>query len=169
MDWSALEKVEWASVFSFIGLAVTPITAALAWYSKSRQERTSVRIALVAEVTALRDIAEQRGYRQELLETARHLSGLPEAERTVIPYRVSVPDHYCRVYVAHVSKLGMLKGQDAKLVVTFYQYADSVVTDVTKGGVLYEGSDDPKPFEENAQILTLAIEAANDLERRNPV
>lgn len=61
----------------------------------------------------------------------------------------------------------MLKPEDAKLIFKFYQYADSVITDVSKGGALHEGTNDPSAFEENAQILSLAIAAANELERRS--
>lgn len=167
MDWTALQRIEWASVFSFLGLAVTPIVAATAWFGKARRERDTVRVALVAEVTALRDIAQERRYVHDLLETADELKQLDESERPGKTFRVSVPDHYCRVYVAHIAKLGMLEAEDAKLVVRFYQYADSVVTDISKGGALYEGSNEPGAFEENAQILSLAIEVANELERRN--
>jgi hypothetical protein len=102
-----------------------------------------------------------------LQETADELAALPLAKRPLISYKVTVPEHYCRVYVAHVSKLGMLKVKDAKLVVSFYQYADSVVADISKGGVLHEGTDQPSAFAENANLLVLAIDTANELERRN--
>lgn len=85
----------------------------------------------------------------------------------MVVFQIYVPDHYCRVYIAHVSKLGMLEPEDAKLIVKFYQYADSVVTDISKGGALYEGTNEPSAFEENAQILSLAVSTADELERRH--
>jgi len=167
MDWSGLERMEWASIFSFLGLVVTPVVASGSWFWRARQERNAVRVALVAEVTALRDIAKARHYITQLLEAADALNKQAEANRESISFEVAVPSHYCRVYVQHVAKLGMLNPKDAKLIVKFYQYADSVVTDISKGGALYEGSSDPKAFEENAQILSLAMAAADELERRN--
>lgn len=44
------------------------------------------------------------------------------------------------------------------MVVRFFQLADSARTDVTKGGVLYEGSKDPEDFRGAAYILETAIQ-----------
>jgi hypothetical protein len=159
--------MEWASIFSFLRLAVTPMVACASWFWRARQERNFVRVALVAEVTALRDIARARDYIHQLLDAADTLRKLDKTDRPSISFDVAVPDHYCRVYVAHIGSIGMLRPEDARLIVKFYQYADSVVTDISKGGALHQGSDDPNSFEENAQILLLAMAAADELERRN--
>lgn len=93
MDWSALEKVDWASVFSFVGLVVTPVIAYVSWSKKAKQERKAIHVALVAEVTALRDIARERRYVEELLDHAKWLRLLDKEERPATKFAVSIPDH----------------------------------------------------------------------------
>lgn len=78
-----------------------------------------------------------------------------------------IPQHYCRVYVANLGKLGYLSPEDAQLVVSFYQYVDSVVQDVIEGGVIYEGTDDPEAFIEAANVLQFALDAAQLLADRH--
>ncbi len=142
-------------------------TAAVGWLWQRWQERRSVRVAIVAEVLALKKIAEMRGYLEGLNDAVNSLESLPENQRPVIPGGISVADHYCRVYVANLSKLGYLERQDALLVVTFYQYVDSVVRDVTEGGILHAGSNDPQAFREAAGILKAALDTAQTLAQRH--
>lgn len=158
-----------AQIISVFGVAVPVCTAVVAWFWKTHHERKVVKVALVAEVLALKEIASARNYLKDLRKTADDLEAIPENDRVTIQYHVPVPEHYCRVYVANISKLGSLKLKDANLIVKFYQYADSVIRDVSPGGVLHEGSSDPDDFRENASILALALEAAAELERRNPM
>lgn len=75
----------------------------------------------------------------------------------------------CPLFSCPLFSSGSLKLKDANLIVRFYQYADSVIRDVSPGGVLYEGSSDPNDFRENASILALALEAATELGTRNPM
>lgn len=158
-----------AQIISVFGVAVPVCTAVVAWFWKTYHERQVVKVALVAEVLALKEIANAREYLENLRKTADDLDAIPESDRDAVQYQILVPEHYCRVYVANISKLGSLKLKDANLIVRFYQYADSVIRDVSPGGVLHEGSSNPDDFRENASILALALEAAAELERRNPM
>ncbi|WP_431081220.1 hypothetical protein [Pseudomonas thivervalensis] len=158
-----------AQIVSVFGIAVPVCAAVVAWFWKTHHERKVVKVALVAEVLALKEIANAREYLPDLRKTADDLEAIPEKDRDAIRYHIPVPEHYCRVYVANISKLGSLKLKDANLIVRFYQYADSVIRDVSPGGVLYEGSSDPNDFRENASILALALEAATELGTRNPM
>jgi hypothetical protein len=161
--------MDYAQIISVFGIAVPVCVTVLAWFWKTIHERKAVKVALIAQILALRDIATIREYAKEMLAIAEGLRALPEEERQVRKYQVSVPEHYCRVYIANVSRLGALKLRDANLIVRFYQFADSVIRDVAPGGLLYDGTNNPEDFERNAQILTLAVEIANELERRNPM
>lgn len=126
-----------------------------------------MRVAIVAEVLALRKIAVERSYHAGLVEMGNKLLAIPEDERSEASLQVRIPQHYCRVYVANLGKLGYLSPEDAQLVVSFYQYVDSVVQDVIEGGIIYEGTDDPEAFTEAANVLQFALDAAQLLADRH--
>jgi len=65
-----------------------------------------VRVAIVAEVPALRKITVERDYLAGLIETANELLAIPQDQRPVASLQVRSPEHYCRVYVANLGKLG---------------------------------------------------------------
>ncbi|WP_426150028.1 hypothetical protein [Pseudomonas sp. DC3000-4b1] len=125
------------------GLLLTALATFGGWAWQRYQERLSVRTALIAEVRTLCEIAKERGYLADLEDTAQHIAALPENLRSSISVAVPIASHYCRVYTANLTKLGYLKPRDALSVVRFYQLVDSVVQDVSKGGSLHEGTDDP--------------------------
>ncbi|MDD0974658.1 hypothetical protein [Pseudomonas fontis] len=159
--------MEIGEIISTVGLLVPATVAAGGWLWQRWQERTSVRVAIVAEVLALRKIAEERNYLSGLFEMAEALRGIPEEQRPPASLQVRIPEHYCRVYLANLGKLGYLSPEDAQLVVSFYQYIDSVVQDVTAGGILYEGTNDPDAFSEAANILKFALDASKKLADRH--
>jgi hypothetical protein len=152
---------------SMIGLAIPATLAAIGWWWQRRQERRSVQVAIVAEILALRQIALDRGYHADLVEIGSQLLEVTKGERSDASLQVRIPQHYCRVYIANLGKLGYLSPKDAQLVVTFYQYVDSVVQDVTEGGIIYEGTNDPKAFTEAADVLKFALDAAQQLADRH--
>lgn len=156
-----------SEIISAAGLAISAAVAASGWLWQRWQERTSVRVAIVAEVLALKQIAEERSYLTGFIEIAEALRALPEEERPVACLQVRIPEHYCRVYVANVGRLGYLRPEDAQLVVSFYQYVDSVIQDVTEGGHIYQGTSDPDTFTETANVLQLALGAAQKLSERH--
>lgn len=156
-----------SEIISTAGLLLTATVAAGGWFWQRWQERTSVRVAIVAEVLALRKIAVERDYLAGLIETANELRAIPEDQRPVTSLQVRIPEHYCRVYVANLGKLGYLSPEDAQLVVSFYQYADSVVQDVTEGGIIHKGTDDPEAFTEAANVLKFALDVAQKLADRH--
>lgn len=156
-----------SEIISSVGLFLTGTVAAGGWLWQRWQERTSVRVAIVAEVLALMKIAVERDYLPGLVETANELRAIPEDQRPAVSLQVRIPEHYCRVYVANLGKLGYLSPEDAQLVVSFYQYADSVVQDVTEGGIIHKGTNDPEVFTEAANILKFALDIAQILADRH--
>jgi hypothetical protein len=157
-----------SQIITLFGIAL-PICATVAtWLWRTHHEREAIKVALVAEILALREIATTRRYVEELEETANELREKEEEQRDTTTFRVRVPEHYCRIYINSVTKLGALKLKDAQLVVKFYQYADSFIIDAGPGGSLYEGTNDPDSFAENAAILREALACADELKRRNP-
>ncbi|MCK3850630.1 RidA family protein [Pseudomonas sp. W2Jun17] len=132
------------------------LLALFAWWLKVSREHKTVGRAIFAEMQALSDIVQARGYLKGLHDVATKLRVAgPFADP--FPYPVSVGDHYNRVYVANLQNLGFLEEIEAGLVVRFYQLAESVVREVTEGGVLHKGTNDPAVFDENAWILQEAL------------
>ena len=159
--------MEISEIISTAALLLTALLAVGGWFWQRWQERTSVRVAIVAEVLALRKIAVERSYHAGLVEMGNKLLAIPEDERSEASLQVRIPQHYCRVYVANLGKLGYLSPEDAQLVVSFYQYVDSVVQYVIEGGIIYEGTDDPEAFTEAANVLQFALDAAQLLADRH--
>lgn len=137
------------------------VLAILAWWLKLSREQSTVGRAIYSEIMALTEITRHRHFLQDLRERAElHRS---DSSKPAAPYRISVADHYCRVYAGNIQNIGCLDAEQAALIVRFYQLADSVVRDVSEGGQLYQGTNDPCAYEENALLLEQAIQAAENL------
>ncbi|MDU9401442.1 hypothetical protein RTH46_02890 [Pseudomonas sp. zfem004] len=130
-------------------------------------ERRSVRASLLAEVAALRDVVEMRGYLGDLRETAEELRGeigermrdAGKAWKFVIP----IQSDYNQIYKANLGRLGVLSEHEAVSIVRFHLLAESVRTDVSEGGILYEGSDEAEDFDDAADLLEQAMVLASEL------
>lgn len=165
VDWTAVIKgVDWTTVLVAL---VTGVTAAggpyLIWLKQAKSERRSVRAALLAEVSALIEIVEIRGYLRDLRAAEAALSNLEQWQLDTLSssdfqFQVPIGEHYNRVYQSNVNRLGSLSAREARMVVRFYQLADSVKADISEGGVLFIGSLDAEDFKDAADILETAME-----------
>lgn len=161
--------IDWTTVL------VALITGAVAaggpiWiaYQQTKNERSSVRSAFLAEVAALIEIVEIRGYLKSLRDIALLLESCSQAQLEQIsnkPLRFNVPisNDYNMVYRANLTRLGGLSPIEAKQLVRFFQLTESVKADITEGGALYSGSVDPAIFRKAANIMEQAIEAGRSL------
>ena len=144
----ALKAVNAASLFdkwlpvgaaiggAFIGGVVSYLPNRLLEMHKREVEIDAVRNALITEIKSIVSIVQKRQY-VEHMDMA--IAFLKEAENgTRQRYSVRVPDHYTRVYQAHVSRIGHLTPELAAQIITFHQLLESVVQDVTPGGILSE-------------------------------
>lgn len=104
-------------------------------FQKQKQEAQAVLNALVTEVYALVAIIHERGYAQELDKVIELLSSDTSEP---IRFCIRIPSHYSRVYQAQVGKIGLLSPSMATHIIDFHQLLDSLVQDVTPGGVLAE-------------------------------
>ena len=162
--------IDWTTVSVAL---ITAVSAAggpfWIWHRQAARERESVRAALMAEVLALVELVELRGYVEGLREAQAYLSP-PEGvsvteifEPRFLRYSVNIHEYYNRVYQANVTRLGGLSPNEAKQIVRFYQLADSVRLDVTAGGSLFEGTTDPDSFCEAADLLEAAMKIGREL------
>ncbi|MGL6246005.1 hypothetical protein [Pseudomonas sp.] len=176
IDWTplvqSLAAINWTAVL--VG-GVTGAGPFLLWKKQVKKEAESVRASLLAEVAALVEIVERRGYlpglrEREALLRARSSSAyaiFPNA-KTIEPFVVHIDSQYSRVYQGNVSKLGVLTAEDAKQIVRFHQLADSVRLDVVPGGVLTKSSN-PQAFKETGDLLEMAMKIGRDLTEPKPV
>lgn len=144
-----------------IKFSLPVVLAILAWWLKLAREHSTVGRAIYSEISALQEIATHRHFLQDFRTRAEFYRTNPSEPAE--PYKISVADHYCRVYAGNIQNIGCLDAEQAALIVRFYQLADSVVRDVSEGGQLYEGTNDPNAYEENASLLERAMQVAEDL------
>jgi len=171
IDWApvvdSLAKTNWTAVFVAVVTGITAVAGPIwVWYSQARRERKSVRAALLTEVAVLVELIELRGYLEGLRGTERLIRALTNEQRAEFEgyeYSVNVHGPYNNVYLANVSRLGGLSAHEATQIVRFYQMADSVVADLTPGGVLYRGTADPQDFGDVADLLEHALKIGREL------
>ncbi|MGZ9665869.1 hypothetical protein ACXX9E_07155 [Pseudomonas sp. GNP014] len=171
IDWApvvqSLAATNWTAVFVALVTGFTAIVGPVwVWYSQVRRERKSVRAALFVEVAILVELIELRGYLEGLRETEREIASLTDAQREEFEgyeYSVNVHGPYNNVFQANVSKLGSLSVHEASQIVRFYQMADSVVADLTPGGVLYRGTDKAEDFRDVADLLEEVLKIGHEL------
>ncbi|WP_085684096.1 MULTISPECIES: hypothetical protein [unclassified Pseudomonas] len=129
---------------------------------EASKESESVKAALLAEVGALVEIVELRGYVTDLKFCEAKLlyrrSAVMNAFNTSPEfYQIRIDGQFNRVFQANVTKLGVLSKDQARQIVRFHQLADSVRQDVIEGGVLAGGTDRPEMFREAIDLLEEAM------------
>lgn len=120
---------------------------------KRRNERESVKSALLAEIKALLCVIEHRQYLDQMKQVFEQQQKMPGLK---IRYQVKVPDHYSRVYQAHVDRLGVIQPALSSKIIQFYHLLDSIVQDVTPGGSIADNGGDEDAFR---QLIALAESA----------
>jgi hypothetical protein len=172
-DWGpvidALAQANWTAILVPVIPGVAAIVGPLfLWYRQSKRESASVKAGLLAEVAALVEIVERRGFLPALREKQQMLafrsgSAMAAFRRDPESFEVRIDSHFNRVYQANVSKLGVLTAEEAKQIVRFHQLADSVRIDVTPGGGLASGTDSSEEYKETADLLEMALEIGHSL------
>ncbi|WP_339906351.1 hypothetical protein [Pseudomonas guineae] len=150
---------------ALLGVAATAVMSMLGHLLKERRERSATRQAFLAEVSSMAEIARVRRYVEDLRSSARELvvanqDGVQEGQAFEVPIDVN---GYRPVWNAYLTKLGCLTAHETGQIVRFYQLLDSVIRDVTAGGILFRGTTDAKDFEDTATVLESALQIADDL------
>jgi len=79
-------------------------------------------------------------------------------------FQVTIPvSDFNLIYRANLTRLGGLSRNEARLIVRFHQLIDGALLDVSKGGALHTGSNDPDDYDEVADILAEALGIAKVL------
>lgn len=158
--------MNWTAVFTAVIGAAAGISAPLIMhYSGGRQERESVRAAIIAEISSLADIIERRGYEHDLWCEQANLENRLQAaiageEVEAASFHAPIPKDYNLVYRQNCQRLGMLAPMEASQVVQFYQLLQSVIADISPGGAVYEGTFNPEIVGETLRLLGEAMDVA---------
>ena len=119
-----------------------------------RKEASSVEASLIAEISALVDIAGERKYLDSIGDVISHLKTQPAG--ATYAFQVNVPAHYSRIYQDNAHRIGLIDKDRAADIVRFHQLIDAVVQDIAHGGIIFEGAP-LAAFEENHQILSRGL------------
>ncbi|WP_413614738.1 hypothetical protein MRB56_12585 [Halomonas cupida] len=126
------DVVGWGTVIpSVLGFFVASVSLAAMYFCEQYHKKKNLKAALLVELNSIASTIRFRGY----VEHLRAQAGSNEYSC----FRVNVPDDYFIIYKSNVGDIGLLDRDDAEEIVEIYHLLESVVMDVTKGGVLYEG------------------------------
>lgn len=162
------QQNEWIPVIAAIGGALvgglsTTIPNFLIEWKKRRDESFNVRSALIAEVNALLTIIEHRKYIDSMRSGAEHLRNEPNM---MLKYCVKIPEHYSRIYQAHIERIGSIDPALAAKIIQFHQLLDSIVQDIAPGGIVAEEGGGAETFEQLIQIADTAVAIGRDITKK---
>ena len=126
---------EWFPVIAALGGALVGAMASFipAYYLERHKERRhSHRIlsSLLAEISALLLIIENRKYHASIKEIITYLETQPP--ETKHAFVIQVPEHYSRIYQENCSNIGLIDQEISEKIVAFHQLIDSIVQDVRR-------------------------------------
>ena len=161
------ESNAWISVVGVVAGALVGATAVfipnmLIERYRFRRESLSVKAALIAEIDALVEIADERKYLESIAEAVAYLETQPEG--ATCAFEAIVPAHYSRIYQANAHRVGLLASSIAVEIVKFHQLLDAAAQDVSAGGVIADGGS-LAAFRQNHQILSRALSIGRKLAR----
>jgi hypothetical protein len=98
------------------------------WHERRRRksEARNLALAFAGEITALREIAERRGY---VADIQRLIEYIRSTGQPAFIY-VLVRKEYFNVYKENVSHIGLLEPPLPRLIATFYTQANSILEDL---------------------------------------
>lgn len=161
----ATKPNEWLPVYAALGGAVAGAIASFfpTWLLERRRDSnfsTQVRNCLLAEISALLEIIEHRGYLTSIREAVEHLKSQPEG--TTYHFTVDVPQHYSKIYQENCCNIGVVQNNVAQKIVVFHQLIDAIVQDVKPGGIVSSGAP-IEAYEELENIFSRAIEIGHEI------
>lgn len=149
---------------AFVGSVTTIIPTLITGWFGRRRETIQIQAALLAEIGALVEIAEERKYLRGLENARKYLEQQPSGSTHCLAVRI--PEHYSRIYQANAERIGLMKPELARKIVHFHQFVDAIVQDVTPGGPLAEGCE-LEGFVEAEKILRRALEIGREVSSDN--
>lgn len=141
------------------------------WHSKAqrKQLRISVAAQIYAEVKAILQVEQHRGY---IRDVKLVVEAFERGEITSRAYQVQISADRFLIYKANLQNLSLLDGNLQVEVVTLYQLMEAVVQDIKPGGILNTPPAGHKQFSELLEIpmniRKLADEILESIESEYP-
>jgi len=156
---------EWLPLYAALGGAIAGAIASFfpTWLIERRREAAfakQIESCLLAEISALVEIIDQRGYLSAIKTVAGFLRDSPEG--TLYKFAVDVPPHYSRVYQENCKHIGVVRNDVAHQIIVFHQLIDAVVQDIKPNGAFSDGAS-LETFEEMEVIFGEAMDVARKL------
>lgn len=156
---------QWLPLYAALGGAIAGAFASFfpTWFLELRRDKNfsrQVENCLLAEVSALLEIIENRRYLISIREVIAHLSEQPAG--AIYSFTVNVPQHYSRVYQTNCSNIGAVRNEIAQKIVVFHQLIDAIVQDIKPGGIASVGAT-LEAYTEMEKIFSNAIDKGRDI------
>jgi hypothetical protein len=156
---TASKPNEWLPVYAALGGAVAGAIASFfpTWMLEKRREASfskQIESCLVAEISSLLEIIDQRNYFSGIKDTVEFLRSQPEGTTSLLT--VEIPAHYSRVYQENCKNIGVVEKEKAKEIIIFHQLVDAVVQDLKPDGPFSSGAA-LGTFEEMERIFEKAL------------
>lgn len=141
------------------------------WHAKSqrKQLRLSVAAQIYAEIKAILQAEQHRGYIRDVREV---VGAFEREEVKTWPYQVQISESRFLIYKANIQNISLLDSGLQVKVVTLYQLMEAVVQDIKPGGILNSAPAGKKQYSELLNILVniraLADEILACIESRYP-
>lgn len=141
------------------------------WHAKSqrKQLRLSVAAQIYAEIKAILQVEQHRGYISSVRDI---VSALEQGAVEAWSYQVQISEARFLIYKANIQNLPLLDSSLQVKVVTLYQLMEAVVQDIKPGGILNETPAKLKQYSELLDILLnirrLADEVLANIESNYP-
>ncbi|MCW8357055.1 MULTISPECIES: hypothetical protein [Marinomonas] len=162
---TASKPNEWLPVYAALGGAVAGAIASFfpTWIMEKRRDvnfSRQIENCLLAEIKALVEIIDHRGYLLAIEETVTYLRTQPEG--VLCTLIVDVPPHYSRVYQDNCKNIGVIINGKASEIITFHQLIDAVVQDIKPDGAFSSGAT-LDTFEKMLKIFEEALSIGRSL------
>lgn len=120
-----------------------------------------IKKCIIAEISAILRVAEQRKYLEHLQGIVNYLKLNPNESCKLV---VDIPAHYSRVYQENCKHLGVINSKSSRDIIVFYQLIDALVQDIKPNGA-FGSNQSLRAYEEDLRILTDALDIARKLEK----
>ncbi len=163
---SKLQPNQWIPVLSALGGALVGAMATFfpTKYLEDRKHKQfagQVQNCILAEISALVRIIENRKYVEGMEEAVAHLRNNPTDVYTL---HADIPAHYSNIYREQCLNLGVLDRIVARDIINFYQLIDAVIQDIKLDGT-FSKHPSIEGYTEALKMFKLAVKIGKNLEK----
>ncbi|ENQ8180983.1 hypothetical protein BS623_23950 [Vibrio parahaemolyticus] len=158
---------QWIPVISALGGAlvgglVTFFPTKYLEEHRAKMFSQQVQNSIIAEVSALLRVIENRKYVESVEEAVLYLKNNPKGTYTLF---ADIPAHYSLIYQEQCKHIGTLDREVARDIINFYQLIDAIVQDIKPNGT-FTTHPSLEAYKESLAMFQLAVQIGKSLEKR---